>query len=360
MAVAPLRVMVSPGPALDSENPYVDLLCAAVTSEGRTVVIPWDTRALLRGKFDILHVHWPEQKLRGSGKLDTLKKAAVWLSAVTYARIRGAKLVWTAHNLVPHECWYPFLERVALILFRCQVDLVIALSRSSLLEVRARYPSLRKSRHAVVPLGHYKSVYVAAADEREGARRRLGLEPISGRVVLFFGQIRPYKNVPLLVRCFRETASEADHLVIAGRPMSEAERLAVSDAAGRDPRVHLFLETVEVSQVATLFAACDLAAIPYSRVLNSATGLLALSLNRPVVLPATGSLTELRDTVGAQWVWTYPGNFTQEVMAGALARKLPSGSPDLSAFEWSQIGKATVAAYYAASHPAALPGHPPV
>ena len=54
--------------------------------------------------------------------------------------------------------------------------------------------------------------------------------------------------------------------------------------------------------------ATDLVVLPYRDILNSGSAVLALSFDRPVLVPRRGSLGDLQNHVGRQWVRTYEGD----------------------------------------------------
>jgi glycosyltransferase involved in cell wall biosynthesis len=164
-------------------------------------------------------------------------------------------------------------------------------------------------------------------------------------MLVFVGQIRPYKNVVALVRHFAEVGRPEDQLLVAGNPhQAELARDIEKEAAGHS-NVHLRLGQIAGSEMDRLLRCADAVVLPYESILNSGTALLALSFARPVVVPAVGSLTELARDVGTDWVRTYSGEFDSEVLRRALTDTLPSGEPDLSAFDWDPIAQSTMAAY---------------
>jgi hypothetical protein len=77
---------------------------------------------------------------------------------------------------------------------------------------------------------------------------------------------------------------------------------------------------------------------------------LALSFDRPVLVPARGSLAELQDLVGRDWVRTYSGALSpsglQSAMTWAVEAVRPA-SPELRELEWSRIARTTLDAYRA-------------
>jgi hypothetical protein len=56
---------------------------------------------------------------------------------------------------------------------------------------------------------------------------------------------------------------------------------------------------------------------------------------------------ELQVLAGADWVSTYDGDLTPEILVHALdwARRRPSGVPRLEALEWPEIARQTLSAY---------------
>src|SRR4029079_12745051 len=92
------------------------------------------------------------------------------------------------------------------------------------------------------------------------------------------------------------------------------------------------------------FRAARVVVLPYRRILNSGAALLALSFDRRVVVPASGSLVELQAQVGEGWVSTYDGPMRPEVVEHALAVEPPTGAAPLQRYEWPAIGRASVEA----------------
>jgi len=82
--------------------------------------------------------------------------------------------------------------------------------------------------------------------------------------------------------------------------------------------------------------------------MHSGSAILALSFNKPVLVPARGCLPELEARVGTEWVRTYTGELTTGILTEAAAwadnaNRKPQ--PDLSFFDWPRIVQATVELY---------------
>jgi beta-1,4-mannosyltransferase len=344
----PLRVLAWPGERTRDKNPYTWLLCTHLTNLGVEVrdFTPW--RAL-RGGYDVLHLHWPEKALNAESLAGRIAGAAAALLLLEAARRHGARVVWTAHNAQPHESRHPRFETWYWSAVVRRVDAVIHPSAAGRETVVARFPELAGRPQAVVPLGHFRGAYPDTVS-REEARAALEI-PDGVRVISFLGLVRPYKNVPHLIRTVRALPPEAGQvlLLVAGAPHSPALAEEVRQAAAGDPRVRLSLAHVPDDLVQRYLRASDLVVLPFRDITNSASALLALSFDRPVLVPARGAMGELQALAGGDWVSTYEGELTPAVVTRALqwASRRPADQPRLDALEWPAIARQTLAAYRA-------------
>ena len=139
-------------------------------------------------------------------------------------------------------------------------------------------------------------------------------------------------------------------LLVGGAPLTPAIADEVRAAAAGDPRVCLRLEHVPENEVQRYLRAADLVVLPFKEITNSGSALLALSFDRPVLVPARGAMGELQTVAGRDWVCTYEGDLTPRILADALdwALQRPRDrSPHLEALEWPLIARQTLALYLA-------------
>lgn len=329
-----LRVMAYPAPRAETSNPYVNLLYNSVPSEAVTIH-PWSQRRLVMEPWDVVHVHWPEY-LASRGRF----RALTVLLALRIARRRGAILAWTAHNAGPHEgegADHWFLQR-----FSRQVDLLLLLAPSSIERLRQVLPRLNPVNVAVTPHGHYRDFYATATSILDRPSiSYCGRKP----TLLCVGRIRPYKNLPAVAG----TVTAAGlRVVIAGAvdDYTIAEELQ-RRATGCDDLVLEFGYASE-ERIATLHDECDLVILLYTgpSVLNSGAAMLALSLNRPVLMSDGPSTRDLMAAVGAEWVYPCQPDGSDLVRIARKALSDPrSEAPDLHAFAWESVGRATLAAF---------------
>jgi glycosyltransferase involved in cell wall biosynthesis len=127
---------------------------------------------------------------------------------------------------------------------------------------------------------------------------RLTLPPPTGRTLLFFGLIRDYKGLDVLVRALRDVPEA--RLVVAGDPVDPVEparRLA--DELGVDGRVDWRLGFVTDDELPSLMREAAAVVLPYRRLDSSGVLATAFGYGRPVVVTDVGSLGEQVREFGA-------------------------------------------------------------
>lgn len=324
-----------------SSNPYTPLL---YSSMGPDISIQEFSAKALRDRYQIWHIHWPEALLNIRSAPRAACKLVGLFAAIDTLRLRGAKIVWTMHNLRAHEALHPRLEELFWRHFIPRVDGAISLSQTGLAIGRDRFPRLNEIPTAIIPHGHYRDEYPRCSMD---SRTALGI-PRDTRVILFFGAIRAYKNVEGLVRAFREVATPEALLYIVGCPNDENLAETILKEANEDSRVRVDFRFVKREEVALLMQASDLVVLPYRTILNSGSALLALSFDKPVLVPDLGSMSDLRNDFGAEWVHTFSGNLDARTVEQALAwaatpRASACSIPDN--YNWLNIRSETIQFY---------------
>lgn len=245
---------------------------------------------------DYVHIHWPNFFYSRPGIVSSLYGFGLFLFLLTLARWRGARVIWTIHNLQPHDrCVVPALDRVASwVLVRVAAHFIVH-GPSAEAEVVHAFPDIA-GRTVVIDHGHWVGFYPDRID-RAAARARLGLGT-ADYVFLLIGLCKPYKNLAGLIAAF-EQLSGNPVLIIAGHfpDASYLERIRAASMSSMAPdRIKLFPGYVPDDKMQVYLRACDVVVAPYLEVLTSGTGLLALSFGRPVIAPARGSLKDVINT----------------------------------------------------------------
>lgn len=335
---------MSPAPAALRDNPYLMQIFGETGWPG-VRIRPFSLKRLLLDRPDVAHVHFPYHLVNWEKPLGCCFDIVTVLPALWLARRLGVAVVWTGHDLGPHEISRPRLGEFFCRMFITQVDLLISLSNGATELLRERYPRLADVPVAVVPHGHYRRHYTAAADPVL-FRKQLGLD--ERPVLLCFGLIRPYKNVPGLIRAWRQLPGPRPQLVVVGRPIDLALESEIRQAADGEQDVHLVLDYARDEDVPSIFAAADVTVMPYTigTALNSGAAHLSLSLGRPVVLGETAVNRDLREFFGPEWVWlsgSSPAAALQTALA-AMAAPRPA-LPELGDLDPARLAALTEQAY---------------
>lgn len=319
----PLRIVASPGLSDRAKNPYTWLthepmlkLGGAITEFSFYRPIATDTH--------ILHIHWPERIFWGRiSQLHPLLSAVYcrrMLTAMDTVRRNGGFVVWTAHNIEPHESFGPARDgmwRKYLEAFRRQVDLVISLSAWAERELIAAYPDLRDKRRAVIPHPHYRTAY-PKPPKRDDARAQLGVAP-GAFVLLAAGTIRRSKGIVELAERFARIARRDEIFLVAGACDDADTRMqlqGIADAAKGS--ILLRLGRVPDEILGTIVTSADLSTFNFRSILNSGSVLLSLSFDTPVYAPELGSLKELSSALGPRWFLPLEQPLSDEGLRAAI------------------------------------------
>jgi beta-1,4-mannosyltransferase len=296
--VAELKVaQLPPGHDNDTAS-YIGMLSDALRAQGVEVVTDLSLKQCLRGdaRLDVVHLHWLEYVAPLDPTVRGFIRSAVrsgrFLRDLVRLRRRGISVVWTAHNLRPHEPRQPILERFLSGATMLLSHRVITHSRYARERLSRLFPAPGKI--TVIPHGNYIDAFagygIADPDRATGAPFEF----------LCFGQIRPYKQLPDLVRAFRALPGDDVRLVIAGKPIVEAELERIREAADGDPRVVIDARHIPDDEVSTLHRRAHAAIFAYRDVFSSGALILALSYGLPVVAPAVSTATELVRSPGLE------------------------------------------------------------
>ena len=127
--------------------------------------------------------------------------------------------------------------------------------------------------------------------ERCEAERKLGLAP-GKKNILFFGLIREYKGLDILLEAFR-TLDDSYQLIIAGEPYGSFEKYQkiIESLPGKE-RVFMNLKYIKDSEVSDYFSAADVAVLPYRSATQSGISSVSYHFEVPMIVTDVGGLKE--------------------------------------------------------------------
>ncbi|UCH84415.1 MAG: glycosyltransferase [Candidatus Latescibacterota bacterium] len=199
---------------------------------------------------------------------------------------RPVNIVFLCHNVLPHE---------SSPIDRMLIKTGFKLARLFLVHSTEDEANLKQLKKNVKVLVHPLPVFDMfrhGAYTKSSAREALG---VGGRVVLFFGYIRDYKGLGVLLEGFGRCAERIDAtLMIVGEFYGGKEDyMAKIKSLGLDDRVMVVDNYVPNEEVEKYFAASDVLALPYLSATQSAIVQVAYSFDKPVIVTNVGGLPEV-------------------------------------------------------------------
>ena len=206
------------------------------------------------------------------------------LGYVTRRLKKKCKVISILDNVVPHE--RHFFDTPLTKFFLTGSTAFITLCEAVAKDLTGIKPD---AEYEILPHPLYS--HFGKKVSRESAERKLGLA--SGKKnLLFFGLIREYKGLDILVEAF-SALDDSYQLIIAGEPYGSFSKYQemIDRSPGRD-RIHTYLHYVRDSEVADYFSAADLTVLPYRSATQSGISSVSYHFEVPMIVTDTGGLKE--------------------------------------------------------------------
>lgn len=234
-----------------------------------------------------------------------------WTLSFLLRRFAGVRVIYVCHNVVPHEKRFVDVPLTKLALG--EADFLVLLSKQSEGELKELLPG---ARYTAMYHPRY-SFFLRPELSREEARAKLG---IGEKTLLFFGYVRPYKGLGVLLDAFGAYAAEdaeARLLVVGEFYESREPYVEKIRTLGIGDRVSFVDRYVPDEEVAYYFLAGDLLVLPYLSASQSGVIQIAQSFELPVVTTNVGGLPEVVDE-GRTGFLVPPGD--PNALAGAIRK----------------------------------------
>jgi glycosyltransferase involved in cell wall biosynthesis len=212
--------------------------------------------------------------------------AVAWL----LRRWTQAKIVVICHNVVPHEGDTWLRRRIAQAVLR-HADLLVVHSEQDQQIVQGIVPNTAVQRTAHPTYGAFEQL--GDQSQHNTLREELGLQ--HKRVLLFFGLVRPYKGLPVLLDALPRVLQEVlnVHLLVAGEIWGSSAPYTEQIARlGLAEHVTLVNRYVPNEEVGAYFAAADVVVLPYVSATQSGVVQMAFGFGVPVITTQVGGLAE--------------------------------------------------------------------
>ena len=198
------------------------------------------------------------------------------------------KLISVIHNAKPHE---PRIgDKIFTTWFVNSIQGFVVMSNKVMEDLKSFVASkpISISPH---PLYDNFGMFV----DRKEALDKIGLSSES-QYILFFGLIRDYKGLDLLLDAFADKRLKALNikLIVAGEFYSDSEKYYNQiKALDIEDRIHVFPTFIPDTEVNLYFGACDIVVQPYKNATQSGVTQIAYHFEKPMIVTNVGGLGEI-------------------------------------------------------------------
>lgn len=201
-------------------------------------------------------------------------------------RKRGIKIAILVDNLVPHE--ESFIDSWMARRILARADHVVTMSKSVTVDVEAHNENVRTS-----TLFHPLYEIYRSTHSKFEARTKLGLP--DHPVLLYFGLIRPYKGLDIMIKALGSIKNSFDEYtaLILGEAYEDSQKYEdLIQSEGISSNTIFKNQFISDSDLPLYFAAADVLVLPYRTATQSGIVGIALQMDRPVIATKVGGLGE--------------------------------------------------------------------
>tara|TARA_B100000780_G_scaffold254099_1_gene202026 strand:+ start:18311 stop:19312 length:1002 start_codon:yes stop_codon:yes gene_type:complete len=219
-----------------------------------------------RKQVKILWFHWPNSHWRK----DNLLLKFIFIFRFFYhlflASLLGYKLVWSAHNVLPHGLNNSWLELFLRKLVVRNIDLVIGHAKNTKKMLYCK--GIKPKNYVLAIHGHYEDYYNKS--DQDINRKKLGF--LESDIILLInnnGKNNCYASI--FIDIFSKNDYDNLKLLVYGKEVSQSKNIK---------NINRFLKNEELSSCIQL---SDFVVLPYEEITTSGTFFLALTFGKPVL-----------------------------------------------------------------------------
>ena len=284
----------------------------------------------------ILHVHWIEPLATGKNILHAIFKTAQSFIRILRLRLKGIKIVWTLHNVAPHENPYPLLTNLNNRFFAFISEKIFVHNEKSF-DIALKVFKAPREKLLLLPHPHYESVFYRKKN-RVLSKEVRRLEQESHRFTfIFLGMLRPYKGLEELFDAFFGACVENARFLVIGKTLDKEFEKKLKRYALRDERVTLITKHIRDEEIPFVMNLADVAVLPYREILTSGSLSLMQTFRLPVILPNLDSFQQLSKSQSALFFEAANVASLRETLEYAFQNR--EKMPDLGEKLWNQTAK---------------------
>lgn len=224
----------------------------------------------------ILYFHWPESIWRSKWIFISFIKSILFSSRVLFAKMLGFKLVWSAHNSIPHEYNWLLLEVQMRKFILSTFHLIIGHANNTEIELREKFGN-SGVKYVVAIHGHYENEYISRA---QITRTSLGYSA-SDKIIYFQTNGKQYQNDSIFIEELKVKAKKSNIKIL----ISCSDKKEIGLPVQQNSSVKVLEGFKTTSELADILVLCDFVALPYKAITTSGMYFLAATFLKPVIAP---------------------------------------------------------------------------
>lgn len=295
-------------------------------------------RAGLFARGDIVHIQWGVPIF-----------APIFFTIFLFAKLRGKKTIATVHNVLPHE--QSVFDKILSVPVFFLVDSFIVHSSENGKELQQIF-NIQRNKIVQIPHGVLNSFNDLIIPKNE-ARKKIGVQ-LDCKIILFFGNIREYKGLDILLEAFYLLTKKRKDvfLIIAGNPRVKWEEYEkIITKYNLEENIKLFLDFIPSADMKYFYYSSDLVVLPYKDFnAQSGIGTDTLSFGKPLVVTSVGGLSDLVKDKRFAIEPNNPVALADKILLvlndETLVKQLSNDSRELAEeYSWNTVAKKTVNLY---------------
>ncbi|TRZ46025.1 glycosyltransferase [Robertkochia solimangrovi] len=299
-------------PYINTENQYIHIIRNLLQEIEGVEVVPFSIKSVLLLKSSVwrsqfIWLNWYES-------VTNEFMAIVRLIVLPIMKIFGKRIIYVLHNKRTHKPGFNFFSALLQKVTIHFSDVIIVHSKISEEEI----PIKKRSKIKYIPHPNYCGIYGSIIPKPKFNDDKLRL--------LFFGQLKPYKNIELLIDVVNELENSDIELTIMGKPESNDYKNKLKNYIKND-KINFIFEFIEDKRIGETLSQYDLVVLPYNleSSLNSGTVILAFSYAISVICPNIGTINDLEETSFLTYTYTnrseHLGNLKETILAATNLKR---------------------------------------
>lgn len=282
-----------PAPA---PNTYIALVEQCIKESGFEIVYFNDAirDTDILNKAVVVNLNWYEgiknQKLPKYLYI-TLRKIKDYLILKKY----NIKIIFTFHNILPHDTAHKYIDSFLIKFCLNNADKIVGLCNGSK-DVLKMYLSDKKIHNKVRIINHlpFTNIYKDLVKNDEILKEIKSQKTNKEFHCLFFGLLREYKNIEMILQLAEELKEESVHFVIAGKASDNEYKEKLINKCNSLNNISIIPRFITDEEVIALFDWSDVFICPLNlkTSINSGSMILSFGFQRPVIGPRNGTMKD--------------------------------------------------------------------